>query len=206
MPLAATPPVLPPLAIVTPAPFFWRIIALALDCSLTGLAAWIILVRLVLPQTHPNAASIVDDQLKVINAAYERYQATGERPQLEYSDDIVGIFQDAGNTFFLTLLVYFSASELATGGTTLGKRAFGLRTARWLTGEPPSPTESLTRSLVKVASLLFMFPLLLLVDVIPVFARASRRAGHDYLARTCVTRAPMPVSAQQDRHAHADDD
>ncbi len=205
MPVADHPPVLTPLAFAVPAPLLWRVLALFLDCSLAGFAAWVILVRLVLPQTHPNAAGVINDQMNIFYTEYQRVQATGDKPKFELSDEAIGIFQDAGNTFFLTLLVYFSASELATAGTTLGKRVFGLRTARWFTGEPPRPIESLTRSLFKVASLLFFWPFLLLVNTLPALAHASRRAGHDHLARTCVTRTPLPARVADHRYP-ADDE
>ncbi len=194
MPLVDTPPVLATVTGVAPAPLFWRIIALAMDCLLAGLVASIILTRLVLPEYHPDAENTLRTQLKAMNTELVRAQSAGVVAHFTFDDETQGILEDAGKTFFLTMLVYFLASELVTGGSTLGKRAFGLRAARWDTGERPNVVEILSRSLFKSASLLPLgpIPLLLLANAIPILMRRTRRAGHDYLARTIVTRAAPP--------------
>jgi hypothetical protein len=208
MPTVDIPPVIVRLSGVTPAPMFWRILALVLDCILAGLVASIILTRVVLPQSHPDAEDTMRGELQAMNAELDRAQKTGATPQFTLNDDAQGIIEDTGKTFFLTLLLYFTISELATGGSTLGKRVFGLRAARWDTGERPGVMEVIFRNLFKAASLLPLgpVPVILLANVIPVFVRSTRRAGHDYLTRTMVTRdAPPPLPEDAD-HRHDDEE
>lgn len=206
MPIVDTPPVLASFTGVEPAPFFWRIVALGLDCLLAGLVASFILTRLVLPHFHPGFEDTLDLQLKTWKAEYNQAEKTGASPTITYDDKTWGIVEDTSTTFFLTMLVYFMASELVTGGSTLGKRVFGMRAARWDTGERPGVMEILSRSLFKAASLLPLgpIPVLFLANAIPVFVRPSRRAGHDYLARTIVTRMAAPP-LPEDPFAHDDE-
>lgn len=207
MPVVNIPPVLVGITGVAPAPMLWRIVALLLDCLLAGLVAGFILTRVVLPQYHPNAEATMRTQLDALKAEVQRAKDAGVSPQFTFDDEAQSIVEDTGKTLFFTLLVYFMASELATGGGTLGKKIFGLRAARWDTGDRPGVMEIIARSLFKVASLLPFgpIPLLLLANAIPVFLRPARRAGHDYLARTIVTR-DAPPSQPEDAHGHDDDD
>jgi len=205
MPPAQTPipPVIASAGGVTPAPMLWRIIALALDTSLAGFAAWVILSRIVLPQHHPDAANIMHKQWQAIETAMQSAPTSGTLTNFAFDDEAVNIVTDISKTFFLTLLAYFFASEMALGGSTLGKRTFGLRAASWSTGAPPSFLESFCRCLFKVASffLFFPVPILLVINTIPVFFQPTRRAGHDRLASTIVTSdAPPP------RPKHADEE
>jgi uncharacterized RDD family membrane protein YckC len=86
------------------------------------------------------------------------------------------------------------------GGATLGKRVFHLRSAQFGTGAPPRAIESFVRAIVKTVSLAAWvaigalgFPFLLL-NLAPIFFNRTRRAGHDFMARTLVTRDPLPLS------------
>ncbi len=108
-------------------------------------------------------------------------------------------------TLFAVLLVYFSASELFLGGASLGKRVFGLRVARCSTGEPPLGIESLSRCSFKAASMVGLLPILFLANALPMLFRPTRRAGHDYLARTIVTGDPPPPPTRR-RGDETDDD
>ena len=187
------PPVIAHAGGASPAPIFLRVIALALDVSLAGLVAFVILTRIVLPQNHPDAMNIISQQWQTNLKEWTSARAAGTIPQLTYNDDAKDIIWETGATFFLTLFLYFFGSEMAMEGASLGKRAFGLRAARWATGVPPLFLESFSRCVFKVTSLLVLLPFLFMANIIPIFVKSSGRAGHDLLAGTIVTRdAPPP--------------
>ena len=188
------PPLLANTLAATPAPMLWRALALALDYVLAGTIATILLTTVVFPQSYPNAQTVIENQFQSIEAAFQEEQATGKMPDIVISQDYLDLTVPATNTLFMVLLVYFAGSEILLGGTTLGKRVFSLRTARFWTTERATWIESLVRNIFKAASLTILW--LLPVNLIVVFFRPSRRAIHDYLARTLVTgdaAPPLPV-------------
>ncbi len=191
------PPVLPALAGPLPARLLRRGLALVLDTLLAGLAAAVILTSFVYPQNYPNYGAIVNDQWRAIMAQVHQVMTTGQYTELTLSDEYLDLAGTTITTIFLVLLVYFAASEIFARGSTLGKKVFGLRAARWGSAEPPLVLESVSRSIFKALSLVVLWPLLLAVNVAPLLFRASRRAGHDYLARTIVTGAPLPEPARR---------
>jgi uncharacterized RDD family membrane protein YckC len=191
------PPVLPNVLRITPARVVRRALGLLLDTMLAGLAAMVLLTIFILPQSHPDYDTIIRHQQQAMNDQIKAALAGGEVGAVNLSDDFVEIATTAGTTVFAVLLVYFAASEMLSGGSTLGKRVFGLRVARTGTSEPPNAIELLSRSIFKAASLIGFFPLLLLANTLPIFFRPTRRALHDLLARTIVTGDPPPAATDE---------
>jgi uncharacterized RDD family membrane protein YckC len=189
MPPTKIPP--PPLlAGCARAPLGLRLAALAMDLALAGLAALIIILRIVLPQNYPDYHAVFSREW-ASSKTYAAQVMAGQNPDFDLDPDYVDIVQAIILTAFLVFLVYFAASEITSGGTTLGKRIFRLRAAQWGTGARPHFVESFFRCVFKCASLVNV-PILLVLDTVPVFLRPSRRALHDYVCRTVVTSDPMP--------------
>jgi uncharacterized RDD family membrane protein YckC len=184
------PPLLANALAATPAPIFWRALALALDMVLAGIIGAIILTTVVFPQSYPNAEAIIQQQMHSFRVAADQARTTGQMPEVALSQDYVDLGVPISNTLFLVLLAYFAGSELATDGSTLGKRVFNLRAARCWTAKPPTLLECLVRNIFKAASLMWIG--LLAANVVVVLFRPSRRAIHDYMARTVVTNDPAP--------------
>ena len=189
----SVPPMLASVPRTTPARVSRRAFALLLDTLLAGLAALVILTSFILPQQHPDYEKIIAAQDQAMNDQVNAALASGQMGSPNMSDEFIAIATCVGVTTFVVLLIYFFTSELILGGSTLGKRVFGLRAARWGTAEPPSAVESLSRCIFKAASLVLLLPFLLLANALPILFRATRRAGHDYLARTIVTGDPAPA-------------
>jgi uncharacterized RDD family membrane protein YckC len=131
--------------------------------------------------------------------------ATQQFPDLVLSDDFQQISNTVIITLFFTLVVYFTASEMMLGGTTLGKKVFGLRAARLGAGEPPRLLESLCRNTLKTTCLIAWFPLVF-GDALPILFHPSRRATHDYLARTIVTGSAPPPARDPEPDGYDHDD
>jgi uncharacterized RDD family membrane protein YckC len=194
MPNADTqvPPVLPVIVGPAPARLFRRGLALVLDTLLAGMAATVILTSIVYPQNYPDYERIMNAQWRATMDQIHQVMATGKVAEFTLSDEYLDLAGTTITTLFLVFLVYFAASEILTRGSTLGKKVFGLRAARWGTADPPLLLESVSRSIFKALSLVCFWPLLLAANIVPVLFRPTRRAGHDYLARTIVTGAPLP--------------
>jgi uncharacterized RDD family membrane protein YckC len=188
------PPLLANAAGAKPAPVLLRAVALVLDLILAGLVAMLLLSRLILPAQVPNYSDIIDHQMQEWTAESNQL-AAGQWPNLAPDSDTLDLYGTIIETLFLVFLAYFSGSEIGMRGATLGKRVFGLRAARWGTADPPNWLESFLRCIFKCASL--MSPLILLVDALPVAFKSSRRAIHDYLARTIVTGDALPPVAKE---------
>jgi uncharacterized RDD family membrane protein YckC len=184
------PPLLANALAATPSPMIWRALALVLDSILAGTIATIILTTLVFPQNYPNAEATIHQQMHSFKVAFAQANTTGKMPEVAVSQEYLDLSIPATNTLFLVLLVYFTGSELVTGGSTLGKRVFSLRAARCWTAEQPTWLECFVRNIFKVASLMWIW--LLAANVLTVLFRPGRRAIHDYLARTVVTGDPAP--------------
>jgi len=193
------PPVLPTILRITPARVVRRALALVLDALLAGLAAMVLLTAIIFPQSHPDYENVILAQRQAMDAQIKTALAGGQLGTVNVSDDFVEIATTAGTTTFAVLLFYFAASEIFSGGTTLGKRVFGLRVARAHTAEAPNAIELLSRSIFKAASLIGFFPFLLLANALPLLFRPTRRALHDYLARTIVTGDPLPAAPARSR-------
>lgn len=202
-PIAQVPPLVTHNLGCSPAPFGWRLLALVIDLLISGLAAGLILTRIVLPQEIPDAADVASNQWQIIWAASEQAAAGKSVPIPQPTPEFLNLAAITVQTIFLTLFGYFAGCELGGQGSTLGKRVFRLRVAQWATGEPPRPLETLIRAMVKTASLiawlavsLFGIPILLL-NLVPVAFNRTRRAGHDLMARTLVTGDPLPPPAPE---------
>jgi len=202
-PSAQVPPLIARALGCSPAPFGWRVLALIIDLLIAGIAAGLILTRVVLPQEIPDAADVANNQWQIIWAASEQAAAGKSVPIPQPTQEFLNLIEITVQTIFLTLFGYFAGCELGGQGATLGKRVFRLRVAQWGTGEPPRPLETLIRAMVKTASLvawlavsLFGIPILLL-NVVPVAFNRTRRAGHDLMARTLVTGDPLPPPAPE---------
>jgi uncharacterized RDD family membrane protein YckC len=202
-PSAQVPPLIAEALGCSPAPLGWRVLALVIDLLIAGIAAGLILTRVVLPQEIPDAADVATNQWQLIWAASEQAAAGKPASIPQPTPEFVNLIEITVQTIFLTLFGYFAGCELGGQGSTLGKRVFRLRVAQWGTGEPPRPLETLIRAMVKTASLiawlavsLFGIPILLL-NVVPVAFNRTRRAGHDLMARTIVTGDPLPPPAPE---------
>lgn len=193
------PPLLAKALATSPAPVIWRALALALDTVLAGTIAAIILTTVVFPQSYPNADAIIQQQMHAFKVAFNQARASGQMPDVAISKEYADLSDPVSNTMFLVLFAYFAGSELATGGSTLGKRVFSLRAARCWSIEPPTWVECVVRNIFKAASLMWIG--LLAANMVTVFIRPSRRAIHDYLARTLVTGDPAPPKSR-----HEDDE
>jgi uncharacterized RDD family membrane protein YckC len=191
---------------ITPARVWRRAVALLLDASLAGLAAMVILFTYILPQQHPDYEKVVNDQMLAMEQQLQAAMKSSQFTNPALSDEFTDIAATVGVTTFSVLLVYFAASEMLLKGATLGKRVFGLRAARWGTAEPPQAIESLSRCIFKSASLVGLLPILLLANALPMLFRSTRRAGHDYLARTIVTGDPPPPAPASRNRYDSDDD
>jgi len=192
------PPLLASALAATPAPIVWRALALVLDSILAGTIAAFILTTVVFPQSYPDAEPIIEQQMHNFAMAFNQARATGQAPDVVVSQEYLDLGVPMANTAFLVLVLYFTGSELVTGGSTLGKRVFSLRAARCWTAEPPTWTESFIRNLFKAASLMWMG--LLIVNIFAIFFRPGRRAVHDYLARTLVTGDPAPPPPPEEHY------
>jgi len=192
------PPLLASALAATPAPIVWRALALMLDSILAGTIVAIILTTVVFPQSYPDAGTIIQQQMHNFMMAFNQARTTGHSPEVVVSQEYLDLGVPMANTAFLVLVIYFTGSELLTGGSTLGKRVFSLRAARCWTAEPPTWTESFVRNLFKAASLMWMG--LLLVNIFAILFRPTRRAVHDYLARTLVTGDPAPPRAPEENY------
>jgi uncharacterized RDD family membrane protein YckC len=190
---------------ITPARVGRRAVALLLDTSLAGVAAMVILFAIILPSQHPDYEKILREQMQTMDQQLQEVMDSGQFATLNLSDEATDIAATAGVTAFVVLLVYFAASEMLLGGATLGKRVFGLRAARWGTAEPPLGIESLSRCIFKSASLVGLWPILLLANALPLFFRPTRRVIHDYLARTIVTGDPPPPAPARRKGYPTDD-
>jgi len=197
------PPLLVNSLAATPAPVFWRVLALGLDVILAGTIAAILLTTVIFPQNYPNATDIMQQQVHNFQVAFDQANSTGKLPEVAISQESLDLSAAICNTYFFVLLVYFTGSELATGGSTLGKRVFSLRAARCWTAEPPTWAECMVRNIFKVAGLMWIGVLglaLLVANVLSLFLRPGRRAIHDYLARTIVTGDPAPAKPAEEDH------
>jgi uncharacterized RDD family membrane protein YckC len=196
--MARIEPSLPPLPLLnpggTPAPLGRRALALLLDFLLAFVAALLILTRVVLPQEMPSWQEIEDRQSAQTADWINRSVAAHHLLEFQIDPDFQDFYILSAQVFLLVFMCYFSASELSLRGATLGKRVFGLRAANLRTGAPPGVVETLARCLIKSASLLS--GVLLLFDTLFLLVNRTRRAGHDYLAGTFITRdAPPPAGA-----------
>jgi len=199
MPNADTqvPPLLPSLAGPAPARLVRRTLSLVLDMLLAGTAAMLLLTAIIYPQNYPNYQEIMQVQGQAVMAQFQQALATGKFSTFNVSQDYLDMAATTGSTLFIVLVVYFAASEMLMGGATLGKRVFGLRAARYGTAEPPFFIETMSRCIFKATSL--VWPVLLIANAVPILFRSTRRAGHDYLARTIVTGAAPPPARQRAR-------
>jgi uncharacterized RDD family membrane protein YckC len=188
---SSVPPILARVTGCAPAPMGWRLLALLLDYVLCWAATMLIVTRLVLPQDIPNWMDVVQHQSDTMMTEVQKASEQNRMPDLVLEPDIEPVLTDALETFFFVYLVYFTGSELALQGSTLGKRVFRLRTVQWTGNSPPHLAETLARGLIKSASLVWWWPFLV-VNALPLFLPRRRRAFHDYVARTMVTGDPPP--------------
>ncbi len=199
--MASFEPPLPPLPLLfpggTPAPLGRRALALVLDFLLAFVAALIILTRLVLPQEMPNWQEIEDHQSAQTADWINQSMDAGHLLPFQIDPDFEDFYILSAQVFLLVFMAYFSASELSLRGATLGKKVFGLRAANLRTGAPPGVIETLARCLIKSASLLS--GMLLVFDAVFLLVSRSRRAGHDYLAGTFITRDALPPPSSAGR-------
>jgi uncharacterized RDD family membrane protein YckC len=114
----------------------------------------------------------------------------GIRPMLMQIDQI----------FFLITWLYFTLSEILLGGSSLGKRIFYLRTLR-CDGSPLNLTELILYNTFKVIALYSFWPLVPVLNLLPILWTPLRRSVcdrvcHTYVAVWAKEDTPLPESRE----------
>ena len=166
-----------------PAPIAQRTLAFAMDLSLLVAITVFLLDVILLPSEFPHELQEIQ-QLMQNRSFYEQMQLADE-----LSLEAVKMAYFAFNVFLLSFWAYFFLNELFMGGTSLGKKTFGLEILSIKTGEPPSIFESSFRAIIKALALMLLFPFLSAINYLPPFFNASKRTGHDFICKTIVVQS-----------------
>ena len=166
-----------------------RTLAFIMDASLMTVFTMFVLVRIVLPDQYSDALNAVGEAVHVysieVDEARKDDKPMPPPPELSNDQRVIEMFAYGQGLMIISLWLYFLISELALGGTTLGKKIFGLRTVSNLTGEgPPRTSQTILRSGIKAIAL-YGHPIFF-IDYIIAFVTKGNRAGHDFLSRTRV--------------------
>lgn len=165
-----------------------RVIGFALDVTLIGALAMLILTRWILPQTYPAELA----EFRAWYAEYTRDLASGEREAVpgdlnadEWSEPVWRMLVFAQNFILVFFWIYFAGAEVFYQGRTVGKRAFRLKVMDFQRVRPLDLMPAMVRSLVKTLCLFTFFPFFLL-SYLAAWLLPFRRTGHDVLSRSIV--------------------
>ena len=166
-----------------------RIMAFIMDVSLVTLFTLFILVRVLLPEQYSDAIIAFNQAVEVYSAQVEQAaqedKASPAPPEISKDERIVEMFAYSQGLMILTLWLYFAASEIFLGSSTLGKKTFGLITLSTLKNESkPRLSQNIVRSGLKSISI-YSHPVFLINYIVAFFTK-DNRAIHDLLCRTKV--------------------
>lgn len=174
----------------SPAAPGWRLLAFCLDYALATVIMLALLEGFLLPHYHGIQLTELSEQL------LQSLRSADGAALPTATQDAVHLVRTVMLSVFW---FYFTVSEWALKGSSLGKRFVRLQSARWAERTPPSYVESLLRGGLKAISLIYI-PLTL-INLAFLFLHKQKRAGHDLLARTWVidqctqpfdTKSPSP--------------
>lgn len=229
------PPVadIPPAGVLTleaarlappPAPLVWRTVAFLLDTALFGLLGYGIITRFLLPAYHPEGLTAWHEWTDSIFRLYATLAdtiaagdaAAAERLNLELLEktrdipsDVMEVIGYATSAMTMILWIGFSASELLTGGASLGKRMCRLRVASFPYAQKPGVFDTLVRNGWKALGLATLNPLALVFAIADAHAplfNPLRRSLHDYLSRTVVLDARFDPPEQPKEEEDEDEE
>jgi uncharacterized RDD family membrane protein YckC len=165
-----------------------RFFAACLDLSLALVLALVLLLRFVLPEEHASAMrtydSLYSGYMAAAQTAWEQGEEAPPPPDIQQHPEVVEMLIFSQLFVILVVWMYLSLSHTLMGGTTLGKRICKIMLVQAQTGLPPGPLTYWLRGGV-VAFTAVLGPVLW-VSFLVLFLNKSRRAGHDWMSRTCV--------------------
>ncbi len=164
-----------------PARLSLRAIALLMDAVVLFLVANFIILKIVWPEAHPGAIA----EYTAWFEAFTRNLANKE-PLPAMNPSLLDALSDAYSIQIIVSWVYFAIGESLFNGASLGKRTFRLRTVGTVTLGPATFFTGIFRAGLKTFLLFYLFPLLLIGNLIVMRFNKRGQAGHDLLSRTAV--------------------
>lgn len=166
------------------AKFSLRALALMLDGILMTAVASIIIWKLVLPQSHPEAFGELMQWSQELMIWFENGGADTAMP--EPSKQLLPALGVANELQLLIFWLYFAIGEAFFAGSSLGKRICRIRSVSTVTVGPPPIFAGIIRGGLKTVTLFWLFPVAFAATFLALFFNKRRQLGHDLLARTAV--------------------
>lgn len=164
-----------------PARLYLRAIALLMDAVILFLVANFIILRILWPEAHPGAMAEYTAWFEAFTLSLANKEAI---PAMNPS--LLDALNDAYSVQIIVSWTYFAIGECLFNGASLGKRTFRLRTVSTVTLGPAPFFTGVVRSGIKTLILFYLFPLLIIGNLIAMCFNKRSQAGHDLLSRTAV--------------------
>lgn len=164
-----------------PARLSLRTVAFLMDAVILFLVANFIILRILWPEAHPGAMAEYTAWFEAFtNSLSNRESLPAMNPSL------LDALNDAYSVQIIVSWVYFAIGESFFNGASLGKRTFRLRTVGTITLGPASFFTGIIRAGMKTLLLFYLFPILLVANLIALRFNKRGQTGHDLLSRTAV--------------------
>ena len=161
-----------------------RLQAFIFDWVFASLLGSLIIWKLLMPQTHPDAFIELNSWVTSIVDWFRNNGLKSNEPMPQWSERLEEAITYA--QFFMTLAfwIYFAVGEVFFAGRSFGKSICRLRSISIVTMEKPLFFSAIFRAGMKTLCLLF--PVLLVATIIVFRFNRRRQMGHDLLCRTAV--------------------
>lgn len=161
-----------------------RGLALLLDFVLMTAVASLIIWKVVMPQSHPDAFGELTQWSEELMTWIDTRDA--DTPMPEPSKQLTRALALANEVQLLLFWIYFAVGEAFFGGSSLGKRICRIRSVSTVTLGPPHLLAGITRGGLKTITLFWIFPIVFVATFFALFFNKRRQLGHDLCARTAV--------------------
>ena len=161
-----------------------RSLAFVLDYVMINIVATFIILKIVIPQTHPDAFNEWNEWAQQVVVWFEEEGFRSETPLPEWNERLTAAMKYASNLIFVIFWMYFAAGEALFAGRSFGRAICRLRSISTVTLERPPFMSAIVRGGLKTIAL--MWPVALVATIVVLFFNKRRQTGHDLLSRTAV--------------------
>lgn len=164
-----------------PARLYLRAIAFLMDAVVLFLVSNFIILKILWPESHPGAMAEYTTWFEAFGQSL-----ANKEPLPAMNPSLLDALNDAYSVQIMVSWAYFAIGECLFNGASLGKRTFRLRTVGTVTLGPAPFFTGIVRSGMKTLILFYLFPILLIGNLIAMRFNKRGQAGHDLLSRTAV--------------------
>lgn len=169
-----------------PASIRLRALAFFLDFVLVSIVGSVIIWKIALPQSHPEAWGEFTQYVEQFMAYFSKGGSAAGDPPPEASKRLLEALAIANELQMICFWLYFAIGEAFFAGSSLGKRICRIRSVSTITLGNPPIVAGIVRGGLKTLTLYLPLYIGMIATLVALFFNKRKQMGHDLMSRTVV--------------------